>query len=39
MNDFGYQKLSQKINWETSAGNMSSTFIDASTALGLMVRF
>jgi hypothetical protein len=39
MNDFGYQKISQKINWETSAGNMSSTFIDASTALGLMVRF
>lgn len=39
MMDAGYQKISQDIEWGNTKGKADSTIIDASTSLGLLLKF
>ena len=37
--DVGFKKISQKVDWGISSGNVTSHLTEASTALGMMLRF
>lgn len=39
ISDFGYQKISQNVEWDTSSGESESVFYNFSTALGLLFQF
>lgn len=39
LTDFGYQKISQKVQWDTSSGEVKSDIADASASLGLLFQF
>lgn len=39
MAQLGYQKVSERVEWDTSAGKVESNLIDSSTALGLLIKF
>jgi hypothetical protein len=39
VNQIGIQKISQKVEWETSVGESESNIINASTSLGLSLKF
>lgn len=39
MTQIGFQKLTQDVEWDVSKGEVKSTLLDASTAIGLLFKF